>query len=208
MSKHKISALILDYGGVISQPQNSENIKNILQSLKQHHADFMKVYYAFRGQYDAGQISGEQYWMNILQHYGLDPLDFELASLIREDVASWTRPNESMLRFAAENRTKINKLAIISNMNRDSLAFIRNNFDWLTLFDECSFSCELGKNKPDREIYENCLGMLKLPPEECLFVDDSEENVKGAQKLGMPVIQYKGFSEFLQELGEKFSLVQ
>lgn len=207
MSKHKIRALILDYGGVISQPQNHENIGNIVRSLKQDYASFMNVYYGLRGQYDAGQVSGKQYWINILRHYGFDPSDFDLPRLIEEDVKSWTHPNKSMLRFLAENRDKIHKLAIISNMNYDSLAYIKNNFDWLPLFDECAFSCELGKNKPGREIYETCIKNLGLSPEECLFVDDSAENVAGAQRLGMPVIHYKGFSEFLHELDERFGVI-
>jgi putative hydrolase of the HAD superfamily len=204
MSKQKIRALILDYGGVLSQPQNPENINNIIQSLRQDHADFMKVYYAQRARYDSGHISGEQYWMNVLRHYGLDPLDFQLDHLIREDVKSWTRPNESMLGFLAENRGKVHKLAIISNMINDTLVFMRKNYAWLELFDELIFSCELGKNKPGAEIYETCLKKLELSPEDCLFVDDSAENVKGAQKLGMPAIHYKGFPEFLQELDENF----
>jgi putative hydrolase of the HAD superfamily len=207
MGKHKINALILDYGGVISQPQSYEDISSIVRSLKQDCASFMKVYYEFRGQYDAGRVSGEQYWANILQHFGFDPSDFELSRLVEQDVKSWTHPNEPMLRFVVENRDKFQKLAIISNMNHDSLVFIKRSFDWLPLFNECTFSCELGKNKPDKEIYETCIKNLGLNPEECLFVDDSPENIKGARRLGMFVIQYKGFPEFLQEFDERFGVV-
>lgn len=208
MGKTNIRALIFDYGGVISQPQNPENVNNILQSLKQDYTDFMEVYYHQRTQYDRGQISGEQYWMNVLQHYGLDPQDFEIARLIQEDVRSWTQLNESMIRFITESREKIHKLAIISNMTDDTLAYMRSHFGWLELFDELSFSCEIGKNKPDMEIYATCISRLKLSPNECLFVDDSSENVKGALKLGISAIQFKNFPDFLLELHEKFWMTQ
>jgi hypothetical protein len=35
MGKTKIRALILDYGGVISKPQNPDNVNNILKILSQ-----------------------------------------------------------------------------------------------------------------------------------------------------------------------------
>lgn len=204
MDKIRTRALILDYGGVISQPQNLENMNNILQSLKQDHDDFHQVYRSHRAQYDRGQISGEQYWTTILQHYGLDPSRFEIACLIQEDVKSWTHLNESMIQFITESRSKVHKLAIISNMTRDTLAFMKRHYDWLELFDVLSFSCKVGKNKPDREIYEACLEKLNICPNECLFVDDSTENVKGAMESGMHAIRFKTFPEFILELDERF----
>ena len=58
MEKIKIRALILDYGGVISKPQNPENVHTMLQILKQDDADdFRKVYESKRANYDNGQLS-------------------------------------------------------------------------------------------------------------------------------------------------------
>ena len=206
MGKIRIRALILDYGGVISQPQNPENVNNILRSLGQVHDGFSEVYFRQRGQYDLGQISGEQYWSNILQHYGLNPQDFDIARLIQEDVKSWTQLNEAMIQFITESRSKIHRLAMLSNMTRDTLAFMRKHYSWLELFDALCFSCELGIKKPGREIYETCLKKLEISPNECLFVDDSERNVKGAMEAGMPAIYFTTFSEFMLELDEKYSL--
>ncbi len=202
----RIRALILDYGGVISQPQNSGNVNNILQSLKLDIKDFKDVYTSQRAQYDSGQISGEEYWINILEHYGLEPSGFEIAGLVREDVKSWTQINETVIQFIIESRSKIHKLAILSNMSSDTLAYIRGHYDWLELFDELVFSCQVGKNKPDREIYKACLRRLGLCPNECLFVDDSAENVKEAMELGMFAIQFKTFSEFKQEFDKTFCM--
>jgi HAD superfamily hydrolase (TIGR01509 family) len=89
-------------------------------------------------------------------------------------------------------------------MTSDTLAWMRSHFHWLELFDELSFSCELGKNKPEPEIYEICLSRLGLLPNECLFVDDSLENVEGAIKVGIHAIHFKTFPEFLQELEARF----
>ncbi len=208
MDKTKIRAIILDYGGVISQPQSAENVNNILQSLKQDHDDFEEVYKSQRAQYDSGQVSGEEYWINILQHYGLEPNSFEIAWLIQEDVRSWTHINEPMIQFITESRGKIHKLAMISNMTSDSLAFIKKHCHWLELFDELILSCEIGINKPDRQIYEACLRRLNVCPNECLFVDDSLENVKGAMESGMHAIQFETFSEFKLDLSGKYCITR
>ena len=40
--------------------------------------------------------------------------------------------------------------------------------------------------KPDEKIYRNFLEEYGLKADECLFVDDREENVIGAQSVGMP----------------------
>ena len=204
MGKNKIRALILDFGGVISLPQNSENLYNILQTSKLEHNDFMKVYLNQRAIYDNGQITGEQYWLNILQYFGFESKIQNIPSLIKEDIASWTVINDSMIQFISEIRAKFFKLAIISNMNNDVLEYLRDNFRWLELFDELIFSCEVGINKPNREIYKICLRELNLSASDCLFVDDSLENVRAAKELDMHAIQFGTMSEFKIEFNEKF----
>jgi len=72
MRQTRIRALVLDYGGVISKPQNPDNVNNILQILSQDDHDFRNVYQSKREKYDNGQLSGEEYWHGIIQHYGLE----------------------------------------------------------------------------------------------------------------------------------------
>jgi len=208
MSKTKIRALILDYGGVISLPQNITGANNGLQSLKHKYCDFDVVYRRYRAHYDNSQWSGQDYWTNVLRYFGLEPNDADIARLIQDDVASWTHINESVIQFVQECKSKVHKLAIISNMTRDSLAHLRVHAQWLGLFDELVFSCDVGINKPAREIYELCLDRLGLRPDECLFVDDSAENVQGARAAGMASIHFKTLPDFLLELDERFSLTR
>ena len=208
MGQTRIRALVLDYGGVISKPQNPDNVNNILQILRQDDNDFGNVYKSKRENYDNGQLSGEEYWLSIILHYSLELSDSQVTNLIQEDVKSWTQINDSMIQFIKESRGKLHKLAIISNMTRDILVFMKKHFQWLELFDELIYSGEIGKNKPDKRIYEACLSRLEIPPQECLFVDDSVENVHGAMKSGMEVIHFKSFFQFWQELDKNFRLCQ
>jgi putative hydrolase of the HAD superfamily len=207
MKKTRIRVLILDYGGVISKPQNPDNVNNILQILGQDLDDFRDIYLREREHYDSGRLSGREYWRNVLRSVGLEPSDSKVDDLIREDVKSWTRINDSVIRFVEESKARLHKLAIMSNMTKDTLVLMNRHFHWLELFDELVFSCEIGISKPDARIYETCLERLGVSAQECLFVDDSEENVLGAIKSGMNVIHFKSFPRFRQELDRGFCLV-
>ncbi|MGD1972471.1 MAG: HAD family phosphatase [Desulfobacterales bacterium] len=208
MGKTRIRALVLDYGGVISKPQNPENLSNMLQIINKDESDFRIIYREKRDNYDNGQLSGEEYWHSILQHYGLEQNGSNVTKLIQEDIESWTQINDSMIQFIKESRKKVHTLAIISNMTGDCLAYMKKHFQWLALFDELTFSCEFGKNKPDPKIYQAFLSRIEIPPQECLFVDDLVENVDGAMKSGMNVIHFKSFLKFRQELEQNYRFSQ
>ncbi len=52
-------------------------------------------------------------------------------------------------------------------------------------FDKVYYSCRMGMRKPDKEIFEAVLSENKLLPEETVFIDDSEQHVKGAGACGI-----------------------
>ncbi|MBQ1534230.1 MAG: HAD-IA family hydrolase, partial [Erysipelotrichaceae bacterium] len=52
--------------------------------------------------------------------------------------------------------------------------------------------------KPDPKIYEILLNRYRLNPEECLFIDDMEENILTAERLGMGIYLFDGNVERLR----------
>ena len=61
----------------------------------------------------------------------------------------------------------------------------------LSLFDVVIDSSEVGMRKPEERIYHHTVGALnerlglRLAPPDCLFIDDFEQNVAGAEAVGM-----------------------
>jgi putative hydrolase of the HAD superfamily len=51
------------------------------------------------------------------------------------------------------------------------------------------FSFELGLYKPDPAIYHAASRKLGKSPQHCVFLDDLEANVRGAQSVGMHTMQ-------------------
>ena len=58
-------------------------------------------------------------------------------------------------------------------------------FSFYDLFERNHYSHEMGKRKPDTEIYLQVLEENQLVPGESLFIDDLEENVLAAESVGI-----------------------
>lgn len=59
------------------------------------------------------------------------------------------------------------------------------------LADHVVNSARVGLAKPDPRIYLLAAELAGTPPERCLFVDDSEENVEAAAALGMRTVHFR-----------------
>lgn len=59
-------------------------------------------------------------------------------------------------------------------------------------FDGVMVSSDVHMIKPEKRIYEHFLNTYKLLPEECLFIDDREENIEGAGKAGISGYVFSG----------------
>jgi len=56
--------------------------------------------------------------------------------------------------------------------------------------------------KPDPEIYKTLLRRYSLKAEECVFIDDTEENVISAEKLGLKGLVFTGYEDAVARLNE------
>lgn len=76
-----------------------------------------------------------------------------------------------------------------------------------SLFDGAIVSAYYRCVKPSPEIYRIALEKFRLTPEECLFVDDMPENVRGAQAVGIPGFRFTGDVPALRRRIESLGVV-
>ena len=205
MNKKPVKALIFDYGEVIC-PQDRDKIKEMRSRLMLGEKDFSEIYFRYRLEYDLNNLSPEEYWEKVLHDCNLSLPGREMEELIKIDIKSWLSFDESMLSFIKEIKDKVSKIAILSNMPLPILEKMEESFHWLSLFDTIIFSCRVKSIKPEPEIYRMCLSSLALKAEDCLFIDDSEKNIAGAQKVGLNTILYTSFDNFKELLKENYIL--
>ena len=62
------------------------------------------------------------------------------------------------------------------------------------------FSWEIGVLKPSKEAFVEIASRLSVKPKECLFIDDTKENVLGARRAGMKAIRFTSVKNLSKQL--------
>ena len=109
-----------------------------------------------------------------------------------------TNVNTDIILSLIDLKTKGYKLCIISNAGyNDILGWKDSNLS--LLFDETVFSCEVGKIKPSKEIYEIAIEKMNNPTT-CIFVGDGgSDELFGAHNTGMITIKAEWFKKHEKE---------
>ena len=198
--KVKISAVLFDYGMVLSNPPDDVDWRAMERVLDAEQTSFQAAYWKYRDAYDRGALSAAAYWETVARDLE-KVLDAEvLGGLIDADTVVWTRPNAEMMEWSARlNRAGI-KTGILSNIGDAMELGVLGRFPGLKEFTHHTFSHRLGIAKPDAEIYRHAVEGLGVPAGEILFVDDREENILAARAIGMVAVQYLGHAGFMEEM--------
>lgn len=94
-------------------------------------------------------------------------------------------------------------LASLNNESRELSEYRIRRFELTRYFRLFLTSSYLGVMKPNEQIYRLALELTQQPPERCLFIDDRELNVEGAQRAGLPAVRYTGVGELRHELASR-----
>lgn len=102
---------------------------------------------------------------------------------------------QNCLKQKDDNGQKTYKIYVLSNWSKISYSLLeRHHPETLRLFDGIVTSGEVGVKKPDRKIYEHLLIKYNLNAQDCIFIDDQQENIDMAERLGITGILCNEFS--------------
>jgi putative hydrolase of the HAD superfamily len=59
-------------------------------------------------------------------------------------------------------------------------------------FDAVANSSVIGAYKPQKEYFLAACSMVDTPPEQCLLIDDTDRNVRGARAAGLSALRFSG----------------
>jgi putative hydrolase of the HAD superfamily len=200
------SAVIFDYGNVLSQPQPIADTQAMSDILDLPLARFTELYWRFRVPYDAGTLTPADYWNTVAETASRLLTADQASALIELDSRSWSHPAPGMPQWASRLRAAGLRTAILSNMPVPVRDYVLR-CSWLPDFDARVFSCEAGVCKPAPEIYRDCLSKLGAQPSDVLFLDDRESNVRAAEALGLHAVLFTNPPAAAQEIRQRFLLI-
>ena len=102
--------------------------------------------------------------------------------------------------YIGELKGRKYKTGVISNVGHGFVEQVFVDYKTDDYFDAMILSSDVGVVKPDPMIYGLAAEKLGVLPQECVFIDDLEKNVKGAEDAAMKGILYKSVGKLREEL--------
>ena len=189
IESNKYKNIIFDLGAVIINIDHSLTSK-AFNDFGLDHSDpmFQKVQQQLFDSYEKGEMASQDFRIKIKSYFkkALNDIEFDMA---------W---NAMLLNLPIERLGLLQQLKtryrtfLLSNTNEIHfqwiVKYLEDHYkinDLSSFFEKSYLSYKLGMRKPDAEIFNLVLKANNLDPTKTLFIDDSESNIEGAQKLGI-----------------------
>ncbi|MBU2560794.1 MAG: HAD family phosphatase [Nanoarchaeota archaeon] len=149
--------------------------------------------------YELGRMGGVEFFQRQISDLGVGLNAEEL--LVRS--RSFIKVKEEVLDVVKRIRALgMYGVGVISNNSSEWAEYTRDDLGLGGYFDAWVISCDVHVKKPDKDIYLIAAERLGLRPIDCVFIDNKERNVQGAEAAGMKGILFKDV-ELLREMLRK-----
>ena len=183
-----IRTAIFDLGNVLLNVRPERTLNKFMDMIPERsrydvtsrlHAGEMKR------RYESGAMSDREYYEWVKGEFDGD-FSFDLFKTIWNDIFE---PVPKMIENLSILKDRL-PLVLLSNTNALHIQYCYEQYPWFDWFSERILSFETGSVKPDPEIYRIALGKTNVRPDECVFLDNLQENAEAAQHLGIMSCQF------------------
>ena len=189
-----VKAIVFDLGGVLIDLSFENCVRAFVDIL-----GFERIYElldlshqkGIYGDMEAGLVTADEFRAEVLRgsRPGAVPADVDrcmAALLTGMDPAKVPLLERLAEKYAVYGLTNNNEISVA----RMHEIYEENGLDWRRVFRKEFISCRMKLMKPSREIFDAAAAEIGFPPEEILFVDDSQKNVDGAIAAGWQSVLY------------------
>lgn len=201
MSNRKYSAIVFDLGKVLIPFDYAPAINklNLVESgLGNQFSDFYKSNYHFHRDFERGKISENEFvtkMLDVVDH----KIDAETFKKYYADIFSLNEEVASLLPILKKEY----KLFLLSNTDSIHQKYGWQKYEFLKYFDELILSHEVGSVKPEENIYRAVEETSGSPSEEHFYIDDIQEYVDAAIKLGWDAVVFEGYEKLVRDLKDR-----
>ena len=189
--------VVFDIGGVLADYRIKEFLadKGFDPAMTRRilRASVMSPYW---GKFERGEITEEE----TLQ--GFASIDPEIESELRlaySSVAGMLTIRDYAITLVRQLKEAGYGVYFLSNYSRKAYDECGESLAFMPYMDGGLVSFKAGKTKPDPQMYQLFLEKYGLRAENCIFVDDTAENVEAAKQLGFAGIVFTSYESLLQE---------
>ena len=194
-----IKAIVFDVGGVIIFNDLKTILKKYSDELK---IDFEKLLALEEENHEKlilGKISIKEFCSSIRSRFNLEQDSLTLL-LIWERLYSETTKLNTELIDKIKIIKKNFKVGVVSNMFDSTAQFHQRQGLFFFFKPFLLISCRASITKSDTKMFSNIVSVMSVKANECLFVDDKEDNLQVAKKTGLKTLLYKDNKQLFKEM--------
>jgi len=139
-----------------------------------------------------GKINSNEFWVRFSLRYGKKVKEELFGKFFNPGIIQETKDIIEQL--------KSNSRVVCGTNTIDSHYYYLLNQGSYEIFDEVYTSTLMGISKPDPNFYWHILNKEGIKPENAVFVDDTEENIISAQKIGINSILFTDSDSLKQQI--------
>jgi len=184
----KITATFWDCGGVfLTNGWDHAERKKVIEHFGLDLNEFERRHTDPNDVWERGKINLHEYLQQTVFYV---PRQFSESDFVAQMKAVSQILYPPMIEFLQKlhsQRTSENSVGIymLSNESKELMAYRIPQFGLTTLFDAFLVSAYIGLRKPETAFYECALDITQREPDQCVFIDDREENIAAAEKIGI-----------------------
>lgn len=189
-----INVIIFDVSGILISSDEKDTLDYYSNKLNIPLENIQKAHNKYMDGYEMGELTDEEYEELFFGELGVDV-----------DPEYWEVKLSFKEKFV-EMYTLVRTLGgaysvyFVSNEGRGYWKMVDDKFKISEIFIDGVVSYQLRVRKPDTKIFKMLIAKYKLVAEECLFIDDNEKNLRGAESLGMKTLHFTNLGQLKEDL--------
>lgn len=191
-----IKAVLFDFDGVLTTDKTGSLTTTRYLSARTgiELSRVQSVFRPFNSDLTLGKTTHEQIWEEVCRDLG-QAISIDCLRDAFEDTPLNTR----MLDLAKRLRT-LHSVGIVTDNKKDRIDLLKKIHDLPALFDPIVVSAEVGVGKEDPKIFFEALHLLRIDPEQCIFIDNNRENLVAPRSVGIKTIHFDDEKQDFNEL--------
>jgi HAD superfamily hydrolase (TIGR01509 family) len=195
-----IKAILFDFDGVLTVDKTgSQSIINYLAEKGMIPLNIIKAsYYKYNAALLSGETTHQDIWENFCNDIGKS-LNFS----ILQEAFQQTKLDIEMITLIKELK-KPYLIGMVTDNKCDRIDMVLDFNKLRSYFDVVSISAVIHSGKSERTIFDTTIKKLNVSPEECIFIDNTAENLKIPKQMGMSTILFddenRNFMRFKEQL--------